>query len=58
MGAGFALYVDKARVNRVLDVAWALNLRAFVAGHIEDGDKKVVIKPKNLTYHGDTLSVR
>ena len=58
MGAGFALYVTEAQATQVIDVAKKLGLRAFVAGHIEDGDKKVVIKPKGLEYTGETLTVR
>ncbi|MDB5187555.1 MAG: phosphoribosylformylglycinamidine cyclo-ligase [Candidatus Kaiserbacteria bacterium] len=58
MGAGFALYVTEASTAEVIHVAKALGLRAFVAGHIENGDKKVVIKPKNLEYAGETLAVR
>lgn len=58
MGAGFALYVTEAEASQVIDVAKQLGLRAFVAGHIENGDKKVVIKPKGLTFAGDTLAIR
>jgi len=58
MGAGFALYVTETQASQVIDIAKKLGLRAFVAGHIEDGNKKVVIKPKNLEYTGETLAVR
>lgn len=58
MGAGFALYVSEADAPKVLDVAHNLGLGALVAGHIEAGDKKVVIKPKGLEYAGETLAVR
>lgn len=58
MGAGFALYVAEADVDTVLKVAASQNLGAFQAGHIEDGDKKVVIKPKGLEYLATTLGVR
>ncbi len=58
MGAGFALYVTEVQATQVIDVAKKLGLRAFVAGHIETGDRKVVIKPKNLEYAGETLAVR
>ena len=58
MGAGFGLYVTEADAVRVISIAESLGLRAFVAGHIEEGDKKVVIKPKGLEYAGDTLAVR
>jgi len=58
MGAGFALYVAEPQAEQVIDIAKKLGQRAFVAGHIEKGDKKVVINPKNLKYSADTLAVR
>lgn len=58
MGAGFALYVGEADAEKILEVARDLGLGALVAGHIESGDKKVVIKPKGLEYAGETLAVR
>lgn len=58
MGAGFALYVAQTDVEKVLGVAKNLGLKALVAGHIENGDKKVIIKPKGLKYLGETLAVR
>ncbi len=58
MGAGFALYVSENDARHVIGVAQELGLRAFVAGHIEHGDKKVVIRPKGLEYAGETLAVR
>jgi len=58
MGAGFALYVMESDVEKILVVAKQLGLKALAAGHIENGDKKVVIKPKCLEYAGETLAVR
>jgi len=58
MGAGFALYVSEADTETVLEVARKLGLGALVAGHIEAGDKKVVIKPKGLEFTAETLAVR
>lgn len=55
MGAGFALYVPGADVEKVLEVEKG----AVVAGHVENSDtKKVIIKPKGLEYLGTTLGVR
>ena len=59
MGGGFALYVpgvDDAEV--IIQIAGELGLPAFVAGHIEAGDRKVVIEPKGLVYGAETLEVR
>lgn len=58
MGAGFALYVRETQASKVIEVANRLGLHALVAGHIEDGNKKVVIKPKGLEYAAETLAVR
>jgi phosphoribosylformylglycinamidine cyclo-ligase len=58
MGAGFALYVDESDVEKVLSVSKLLGLKALAAGHIENGDKKVVIKPKGLEYAGEKLAIR
>ena len=58
MGAGFALYVEEADVDKVITAAQNLGLKALAAGYIDDGDKKVVIQPKGLVYAGETLAVR
>jgi phosphoribosylformylglycinamidine cyclo-ligase len=58
MGAGFALYISEADADAALEVAASHNLGVLRAGHIERGEKKVVIKPKGLEYSGATLGVR
>jgi len=58
MGAGYAFYVPESHADTVLEVARELGFGALVAGHIEVGDKKVVIKPKGLVYTSETLEVR
>ena len=58
MGAGFALYVEEADVDKVITAAQNLGLKALAAGYIDDGDKKVVIQPTGLVYAGETLAVR
>ncbi|MCR4322961.1 MAG: AIR synthase related protein [Candidatus Azambacteria bacterium] len=59
MGAGFALYVSEADVEKVQGIARSLGLNSFYAGHIEKCEtKKVIIKPKNIEYLGSTLGVR
>lgn len=58
MGAGFALYLNEAWTDRVISIAQGLGQRAFVAGYVETGEKKVVINPKGLVFKGETLAVR
>lgn len=59
MGAGFALYIEEADADAVLEIAASYRFGALRAGHIEqNNEKKVVIKPKGLEYLGSTLGVR
>jgi phosphoribosylaminoimidazole (AIR) synthetase len=59
MGAGFALYLPEADVQKVVDICRDRHpFRAFRAGHVEDGTKKVVVPALGLEYLGDTLAVR
>ena len=63
MGAGFALYISEGDAKKVLalvkDRKRSYRFGALCAGHIEQSKtKKVVIKPKDLAYSGDTLGVR
>jgi phosphoribosylformylglycinamidine cyclo-ligase len=58
MGAGYAVYVPTDQAQKVVEIAAGLELKAWVAGRVEAGPKQVVIKPKNITFTGDTLGVR
>ncbi len=58
MGAGFALYVSEPDAAKVLAVAGRLSLTGLVAGHIEKGQKRVVIRPMGIVFEADTLQVR
>ncbi len=58
MGAGFALFVPQKDVEKVLSVAKKENLQAWNAGSVEQGNRQVIIKPKNITFTGETLQVR
>ncbi len=62
MGAGFALFVPMGDIQKVIDAGrHATGTQQYgwtVAGHIERGEKKVVIKPKGIEYSGATLGVR
>jgi phosphoribosylformylglycinamidine cyclo-ligase len=58
MGAGFAVYVPAAEAEKVVEIAAAEGLQAWVAGTVETGPKQVVIEPKNITFAGDSLEVR
>jgi phosphoribosylformylglycinamidine cyclo-ligase len=60
MGAGFAIYLPASQVEKALAVLASAvpENRAYLAGHIEKGERKVVIVPKGLEYGEETLGVR
>lgn len=58
MGVGFALYVKEADAMRAVSIAEGLGFTAWVGGHIEKGDRKVVLTEKGITFEGSTLNLR
>lgn len=59
MGAGFALFVPQEMAELVEQVAFQNhNLDVLNAGHVEEGQRQVIIEPLGLTYTADTLGVR
>lgn len=58
MGAGFALYVGENDAQDVIVAANRQGLKAMIAGYIEEGEKKVLIKPLNIEFGEDELKIR
>lgn len=58
MGAGFALFVDRADADRTAAVARKSGVDAWVAGSVESGPKRLVIEPLGVEYGGGELGVR
>jgi len=58
MGAGFALFVDRADVARTLAAARAQGIDAWEAGVVEEGPKEVVIEPLDVRFAADELHLR
>ncbi len=58
MGAGFALFVPADQAERTVAVAEAQGVRAWVAGHIEAGPKRLLIEPLGLAFGDDALQLR
>jgi len=58
MGAGFALFVAEKNVKKTLEVIYANHHKGFVAGYVEKGQKRVIIRPENLEFQGETLAIR
>ena len=58
MGAGFALFVATREAQRTVEVARAQGIAAWIAGHVEDGPKELLIEPLNLHFGTDDLQLR
>ncbi len=60
VGAGFAIYISNKDAEKVIDYVnkGSYGFTAWYAGHIEKGEKKVIIEPKNIIFRKDDLEVR
>ena len=58
MGAGFAVFLPSDQAKDVIKIADSVGLKAWEAGTVKEGDKKVVIKPLDITFSEETLGVR
>lgn len=58
MGAGFALFVPKSSVDKILNSATKMSIKALDAGFVEKGPRRVIIKPLGIEYKGETLQIR
>ena len=58
MGAGFAIYIPETGIAQAQEIAESIGFKTWLAGHIENGPRQVVIRPKNLSFQGETLGVR
>jgi phosphoribosylformylglycinamidine cyclo-ligase len=58
MGAGYAVYVPADQAAQVQAIAKRCGFESWNTGTVEAGAKQVVIKPKNITFAGETLEMR
>lgn len=58
MGAGFAIFVPEKEVNQVLVLAKKHQIKAYSYGLVEEGEKKVIIEPKNIIFEKQSLQIR
>ena len=55
MGAGYAVYTRPGSADRVVEIAREAGLDALVAGAVEEGPRRVVIEPIDVTLEGDEM---
>lgn len=58
MGAGFAVFVPESAVEKVLEISKNLKIKAWNAGFVKEGKKKVIINPLNLEFAAEDMVIR
>jgi phosphoribosylformylglycinamidine cyclo-ligase len=58
MGVGFALIVAPRDAARVIDICERDGIAAHEVGHVEQGPKRVILRPVDIIFEADTLQVR
>lgn len=55
MGHGFAIYCGEGSGPTVVEAAAKKGFEAIVAGHVESGERRIVIEPLDIAYGSDEL---
>ena len=58
MGAGFAVFVPKEDAAKAIKISERLGIKAYQAGTVEEGTKKIIIEPLDITFEGESLDLR
>ena len=58
MGAGFSLFVSPADAARAAEIAASAGVAAWVAGSVEAGPKRAVIRPLGVCFEAESLQLR
>lgn len=58
MGQDYVIFLPEKQVSKAQAIIKKHTFQSLHAGYIEKGKRQVIIKPKNLTYSGETLDLR
>lgn len=58
MGAGFAIFVPQKDVQQVLKISKKHKIKAYAAGVVEKGPRRVIIAPLSIVFEGESLNLR
>ena len=58
MGAGFAVFVPERDAAKTVEISGRLGVKAYGAGTVEAGKKRVIIEPLNIVFEGASLDLR
>ncbi len=58
MGAGFAFYIAPEQAQAIVDIAHRQGVPALIAGRVEGGPRRVIVRPKGIEYPEVSLRIR
>lgn len=58
MGQDYAIFLAEKDIQEAKEIVKKNGFQSLDAGYVERGTRKVVIKPKNITYTSETLDLR
>lgn len=58
MGQDYAIFLPAEDVQKAQEIISKNGFVSLDAGYLEEGERKVIIKPKNITFEGNTLDLR
>ncbi len=58
MGQDYAVFLPEKDIKKAQSIVKKNGFKSLDAGYIEKGERKVIIKPLNITFKGDSLKVR
>lgn len=58
MGAGFAIFLPAEQTEKAQDIITKQGFKSWNAGVVQTGPRQVIIKPRNITFGGETLDLR
>lgn len=58
MGQDYVIFIPENDVEKAQRIVSKNGFESLEAGYVEKGERKVVIKPKNITFEGKTLDLR
>lgn len=58
MGQDYAIFLPEKDMAQALQIVKQNRFEEIDAGFIEEGERQVIIKPKNITFKGETLNLR
>ncbi len=58
MGAGFAIYVPEQDAAKAVEISGRHGVKAYRAGTVDAGKKRVIIEPLDIVFEGESLDLR